>query len=781
MKKALTVGLHIRYKARLHGRLTDVDFSTASDAEKALSVLDDQKMDLLVIDEALDGAEAFLQKVQPLSIPTIFCAGSENNREGFLKSLVKDLGVDAVLSKPIDPDELVLKASELLEAPRIEEVQNNSAGAQMRAKLATLWARFEPENRDRVKWLKQQIDDIFEEKQKTDEDRREMERMAHKLVGALGTFGFPKASILAREIEQHVGETQKRAALDPDQLFEWIRGIEKELNNPPSTPPLKRDTNAGPSALLISEDLTIESQLNTLKVKGASLATTRVSGWSKARESWFLNAPDIVVADLCGELGEERRTLLRSLAGRLTTIPVLSIIPQEIWSNPDALAQFAGMPVLFHPFEPSALASSVQELLQQDNIVKPKLLAVDDDPQILATLEAILAPLKLDITTLSDPLEFWDVLESVSPDLLVLDVDMPFLNGLELCRGVRSNPKWSELPVLFLSASSDAGLMNRVFAVGADDFVKKPFNGPELATRIVNRIVRSKPKPKGEAAALTTTGLEGLKTLLQEESAHGRDVALALVSTKNESALKQSLGHAQATLVHRKFGERLVETLRDLGTVTKWHSSEFLIAFPGQTLEGAQQQLQVLLASSEHTKVVLEDGKSVQLEPVAGLTRLQGADDRLGDALRRCQRAVNSALENQQLLATQLASKTGKDTQVKRCSLLILEPAEQTGKAVESLMKDRGFDCLWDPNTDCAIAALTSEPPTLETQVIFVSSGGLELLAKLGPITKLVNVVVAVSNEDELAKAFDSGAFDCLEKPCKVTTLVKRLERAFDF
>ena len=781
MKKALTVGLHIRYKARLHGRLTDVEFFTASDSDKAFSVLDDQKMDLLVIDEALSGAEAFLQKVQPLSIPTIFCAGSEHSKEGFLKSLVNDMGVDAVLAKPIDPDELVLKASELLEAPRVVEVKNNSAGAQMRSKLAALWARFEPENRERLNWLKKQLDDIFEERQKSDEERREMERMAHKLVGALGTFGFPKASILAREIEQHVGENNKKGALDPDLLYEWVRGIERELNNPPSTPPAKRSEDSGPSALLISEDLGVEGQLNALKIKDAALTTTRVSGWSKARESWFLNAPDIVVADLCGELGEERRTLLRSLAGRLTTIPVLSIIPEAIWGNPDSLAQFGGMPVLFHPFEPSALASSVQELLQQDNIVKPKLLAVDDDPQILVTLETILAPLKLDITTLSDPLEFWDVLEKVSPDLLVLDVDMPFLNGLELCRGVRSNPKWSEIPVVFLSASSDAGLMNRVFAVGADDFVKKPFNGPELATRIVNRIVRSKPNAARETEPGTTTGLESLKALLREESSQGRDVALALVSTKNASALKQSLGHAQASLVHRKFGERLVDTLRDLGTVTKWHSSEYLIAFPGQTLEGAQQQLQVLLASQEHTQVALENGKTIQVEPVAGLTRLQGSDDRLEDALRRCQRAANSAVEKQLLLATQIASGETPAQEAKRCSLLILEPAEQTGKAVESLMKDRGFDCLWDPNTDGAIAALTSEPPTLETEVIFVSSGGLGLLQKLGPITKLVNVVVAVSNEDELAKAFDSGAFDCLEKPCKVTTLVKRLERAFDF
>ena len=76
------------------------------------------------------------------------------------------------------------------------------------------------------------------------------------------------------------------------------------------------------------------------------------------------------------------------------------------------------------------------------------------------------------------------------------------------------------------------------------------------------------------------------------------------------------------------------------------------------------------------------------------------------------------------------------------------------------------------------MARLTAEPPTLEAKSVFISSGGLQLLTKLGPVTKLMNVVVAVSTEKELVTAFDQGAFDCIEKPCKVGTLMKRLERS---
>ncbi len=76
--------------------------------------------------------------------------------------------------------------------------------------------------------------------------------------------------------------------------------------------------------------------------------------------------------------------------------------------------------------------------------------------------------------------------------MLILDVELPYTNGIELCRLVRNEPRWSELPILFLTVHSDAEMVNQVFSVGADDFVSKPIVGPELVTRIVNRLERMK-------------------------------------------------------------------------------------------------------------------------------------------------------------------------------------------------------------------------------------------------------------------------------------------------
>ncbi|MBD2666567.1 multi-component transcriptional regulator, winged helix family [Richelia sinica FACHB-800] len=121
-----------------------------------------------------------------------------------------------------------------------------------------------------------------------------------------------------------------------------------------------------------------------------------------------------------------------------------------------------------------------------------KILVVDDDPQILALLQTLLHPWGLRAIALSDPRQFWPTLANVQPDMLVLDVEMPYTNGIQLCQEVRNDPQWSELPILFLTVHNDGEIVNQVFSVGADDFVSKPIIGPELVTRIINRLERVK-------------------------------------------------------------------------------------------------------------------------------------------------------------------------------------------------------------------------------------------------------------------------------------------------
>lgn len=115
---------------------------------------------------------------------------------------------------------------------------------------------------------------------------------------------------------------------------------------------------------------------------------------------------------------------------------------------------------------------------------------VDDDEHWLRHLPTLLKPWGFKVTTLADPQQFWPVLQAITPDVLVLEVNMPQINGLELCQILRSDPQWQQLPILFLSVLNDCATQQQAFAVGADDYLCKPLMGGELAGRILNRLKR---------------------------------------------------------------------------------------------------------------------------------------------------------------------------------------------------------------------------------------------------------------------------------------------------
>jgi DNA-binding response OmpR family regulator len=204
----------------------------------------------------------------------------------------------------------------------------------------------------------------------------------------------------------------------------------------------------------------------------------------------------------------------------------------------------------------------IHPAMAMDNLSgQTHILIVDDDLKILAILQALLQPWGLRITTLSDPREFWTVLTTAQPDLLILDVEMPEIDGLEICQKVRNHPKWEQLPIIFLTAHLEPSLIQQVFAIGADDFVIKPVIGPEIVSRIMNLMENQQARRLQNATrrqfhvsstALTTHhktqamllnikhSLQSLQNTQSEESNHGLQAVCAQVEALQQLLLADS-------------------------------------------------------------------------------------------------------------------------------------------------------------------------------------------------------------------------------------------------
>ena len=128
-----------------------------------------------------------------------------------------------------------------------------------------------------------------------------------------------------------------------------------------------------------------------------------------------------------------------------------------------------------------------------------RLLLVEDDVNLGETLLELLEMEGFDVTWVADGQQALDVTFMHSYDLLLLDVNVPFVDGFELLSGLRESG--DETPAIFITAMSDIASLSKGFEVGADDYIKKPFEFDELIVRI-HSLIRKRLKIKENIIAI---------------------------------------------------------------------------------------------------------------------------------------------------------------------------------------------------------------------------------------------------------------------------------------
>ena len=179
----------------------------------------------------------------------------------------------------------------------------------------------------------------------------------------------------------------------------------------------------------------------------------------------------------------------------------------------------------------------------------PKILVVDDVPQNVRLLEAVLVPRGYEVLTAHDGIAALELVESEHPDLILLDVMMPGLDGYAVCSHLREHDDTAVLPVIMVT-SSIGQEKTKAIEAGADDFIPKPFNHDELLTRVRSllRIKRYHDTIKTQAAELAElnrtleervkTQVEELERLRRLQRFLSPQLADAIVSSGDETILE---------------------------------------------------------------------------------------------------------------------------------------------------------------------------------------------------------------------------------------------------
>jgi diguanylate cyclase (GGDEF)-like protein len=652
--------------------------------------------------------------------------------------------------------------------------------------MQALWGRFQGQMLARVETLDEALAALVEARL-DDELRRRAERDAHRLAGSAGTFGRHRASMFAHELEELF---EGSAPIDltgvPDALAQ-VESLRDELASPPSGGSPKAENR--PLVLVVHRDSDLAGAIG-LAVEARGLAAHVTQSVPAAQAVLAGARPAVALVDL--EANDGVLDLVRELSARTPPAAVLGLTSGTgFLDRVDAVrAGVRGfLPGSLAPSELAGAASTIIEAAQRD---RWRLLAVDDDPSVLAALVALLGPAGLVVTGVTEPEQFWAALGETTPDLVVLDLDMPEVNGIELCRLLRADSRWAALPVVCLTSHAGRDAIEAVFAAGADDYVNKPVVGSELLARVTNRLERTRIL----RVLAETDPLTGLANRRKFEAQWNRLQALseryeqplcfALLDLDHFRDVNNRYGHKFGDVVLQRIGQLLLERFRGEDVVARWGGEEIAVGLYGMARADGVRRVTDLLQAFRDEPMVTPDGQSLQVSFSGGVSESKLDGHGLRELYQRADEAlyVAKALGRERVLpAGQPPVLQGDAPSV---DVVVVEDDDVVAELLTHALSRGGYSSLRVRDGQAAVELLTGSLPQPARLVLLdISLPGLDGFAVLehlrrGGVLEATRVIVltARSSESEILRALEAGAVDHVGKPFSLSILMQRVRRA---
>lgn len=266
-----------------------------------------------------------------------------------------------------------------------------------------------------------------------------------------------------------------------------------------------------PRLLLVDDDTVTLQVLSKTLAPYARMRFAR-SG-AEAIKAVEAELPDLLILDvnMPGLGGMEVLAQLRARPAS-AQLPVILVTSASDEALEAAALQIGAQDFIRKPFQPELLVDRMRALLRLSalrarqpaagNLRSARILLVDDDPLAIESLRSTLAPLGATLLAAADGEEALAQMHGEVPDLVLLDAQMPRLDGYAVCQAMQTDPVLSQVPVAFVSVHTEAKYETLGFAVGASDFLAKPFKPDVLRARVRNLLqLRSEREEAASAIA----------------------------------------------------------------------------------------------------------------------------------------------------------------------------------------------------------------------------------------------------------------------------------------
>jgi len=427
----------------------------------------------------------------------------------------------------------------------------------------------------------------------------------HQLIGSAGTFGEVALSEAARALELRLRSRQRQAVgwpLDERKaVVETVRGFSRLRTglDPHTTSVVPGVISGQVRRVDVLEDDPSILSLLVSSLRSFGYAAEGYASVAALEQSLALRRPDAMIVDVhLGAEGGNGLALLEALQDRRhPPIPTLVITTRDDFEHRLRAVRAGAVGFFSKPVDLPQLENRL-ELCFDDYRGEPfRVVAVDDDPLLLARYQLVLGQAGVGVYVVSDPAQLRETLNAVVPDLLLLDVQMPGCTGAELAQMVRFDERWIGLPIIYVSAEADVGLQTAAMVRGGDEFMIKPIDDSILVATVLSRARRSRALANALARD-SLTGLlkhgaakEQLSQALSRAVRAGQACSIAMIDLDHFKQVNDTHGHATGDKVIRALASLLKNSLRKDDIVGRYGGEEFLVVMNNLTAPAAAAKL----------------------------------------------------------------------------------------------------------------------------------------------------------------------------------------------
>jgi diguanylate cyclase (GGDEF)-like protein len=483
--------------------------------------------------------------------------------------------------------------------------------------------------------------------QPRDPELREHARAAaHTLRGTAGSFGFPRVSEQIGRIDDALRRAGPLDRLDLDALDRAVSAAQELVRSAPG--PSQAEVESWKARLLYLDPDPEACERVQEVGRRRLIDVVTASNLHEALRQLGREEVDGAVVEL--PRGDEDNAA--ELARALRAIPCNASLPLAFVSADEATpsrvrAANAGAALfLSKPLSGAGLDEAASHLAAIRRASEPRVLILDDDDAFASHAASSLGQGGVVVRTLTDPDELLGLLESTDPEALLLDVRMPGIDGLDVCRMLRTTSRWQDLPILMITADTTAATRLAAYGAGCDDVLLKPVLADELRLRVKLRVERRRLlQARAERDPLTNLPLrrwfiERLRARLSEAHRRGLPISLVLLDLDHFKEINDRHGHLAGDRALARLGHLLAARFRSEDLRARWGGEEFIAAFPGERADTAATLARNLLHELEHTHLESDDGDPFTVTFSAGVAEFP----RDGGSLEALLRAVDRRL-----------------------------------------------------------------------------------------------------------------------------------------